>query len=146
MKGQNLAMVTGQMSFLWLMLKRIQIPLVLRMNCQRQIKETEKNDMRTRARIIWGLSSQQNDTSKSRNKSSKYSINSLSIDYWRSIVLCQSDFNWTIFRWTSCKTFQLVYTCTLCKYCILQSDIIYIETGINTMNGCEIDVKSNLTL
>jgi hypothetical protein len=39
----------------------------------------QKNDMRTRARIIWGLSSQQNDTSKSRNKSSKYSINSLSI-------------------------------------------------------------------
>jgi hypothetical protein len=35
-------MVTGQMSFLWLMLKRIQIPLVLRMNCERQIKETEK--------------------------------------------------------------------------------------------------------
>ena len=35
-------MVTGQMSFLWLMLKRIQIPLVLRMNCEWQIKETEK--------------------------------------------------------------------------------------------------------
>ena len=42
MKGKNQAMVTGQIPFLWLMLKRIQIPLVLRMNCQRQFKETEK--------------------------------------------------------------------------------------------------------